>query len=75
MSSTTRRLASGDVLHIRTGVLQGIGPQGPRGATGQRGEKGETGPQGMPGPTGYVVESVTEVVTTCLLYTSPSPRD
>lgn len=60
MSSTVRRLNSGSTIHIRTGVLQGIGPQGPRGATGPQGDRGETGPQGVPGPTGYVSESATE---------------
>lgn len=59
MSSTVRVLTSGDTIHVRTGVLQGIGPQGPRGATGPKGDRGETGPQGVPGPTGYVSESDT----------------
>lgn len=44
------------MVQIRTGVLQGIGPQGPVGATGPQGEKGDTGPQGIPGPTGGVAE-------------------
>lgn len=60
MASTVRRLSTGSTIHIRTGVLQGIGPQGPRGATGPQGERGEPGPQGMPGPVGYVSESTTE---------------
>lgn len=60
MTSTVRRLTSGGAIHVRTGVLQGIGPQGPRGATGPQGDRGETGAQGVPGPTGYVSESATE---------------
>jgi hypothetical protein len=43
-------------VQIRTGVIQGIGPQGPTGATGPKGETGDTGPQGVPGPTGGVAE-------------------
>lgn len=60
MSSATRRLSSGDTLHIRTGVIQGIGPVGPRGPSGPQGNRGPSGPQGMPGPTGYVSETETE---------------
>ena len=54
MSSQVTRLSSGSVVQIRTGVIQGIGPQGPRGDTGPRGELGPQGTQGVPGPPGYV---------------------
>lgn len=57
MTSTVRRLSAGSAIHIRTGVLQGIGPQGPRGATGPQGNRGPIGPAGPPGPTGYVDEA------------------
>lgn len=57
MTSTVRRLNAGSTIHIRTGVLQGIGPQGPRGATGPQGIRGPIGSPGPPGPTGYVDES------------------
>ena len=56
MSSSVMRLESGGMVQIRTGVIQGIGPQGPPGATGERGETGPAGPQGIPGPTGGVEE-------------------
>jgi hypothetical protein len=60
MSSSVRRLGSGETIQIRTGVIQGIGPQGPRGSVGEKGDKGDQGNQGIPGPTGYVDESATE---------------
>jgi hypothetical protein len=55
-SSQAIRLQSGGMVHVRSGVVQGIGPQGPTGATGPRGETGDVGPQGIPGPTGSVSE-------------------
>lgn len=64
MSSVIRRIGSGETLQIRTGVLQGIGPQGPVGPTGPQGPEGPQGPQGIPGPTGYVDESATEATGT-----------
>lgn len=54
MSSSVTRLESGGMIQIRTGVVQGIGPQGPVGATGPQGEVGPQGAQGVPGPTGGV---------------------
>lgn len=60
MTSTMRRLSTGETVVIRTGVIQGIGPQGPVGPTGPQGSEGPQGPQGIPGPTGYVDESATE---------------
>lgn len=56
MASQVTRLESGGMIQIRTGVVQGIGPQGPTGATGPQGETGPAGPQGVPGPTGSVAE-------------------
>lgn len=53
-SSNVTRLESGGMIQIRTGVIQGIGPQGPVGATGPQGETGPQGVQGVPGPTGGV---------------------
>jgi hypothetical protein len=53
-SSQVTRLESGGTLSVRTGTIQGIGPQGPTGSTGPKGEKGDAGPQGVPGPTGGV---------------------
>lgn len=61
MTFQVTRLESGGMVQIRTGVLQGIGPQGPTGATGPQGETGPAGPQGIPGPTGGVDEFSTSV--------------
>ena len=30
---------------------------------------------GFPGPAAYILESITDDGNSCLLYTSPSPRD
>src|SRR5690606_3164519 len=60
MSNSVRRIGSGDIIQIRTGVIQGIGPQGPVGPSGPLGPTGPDGPQGPPGPVGYVDESVLE---------------
>lgn len=54
MSSQVVRISSGEIIQVRTGVIQGIGPQGPVGPTGPRGESGPQGPQGIAGPTGAV---------------------
>ena len=56
MSSQVIRVSTGETIQVRTGVIQGIGPQGPRGATGPRGDTGPQGPEGVPGPTGYVTQ-------------------
>lgn len=56
MSSQVLRISSGEVIQIRTGVIQGIGPQGPIGPSGGQGEAGPQGPQGVPGPQGEVSE-------------------
>lgn len=49
------RLVSGGTVQVRTGVLQGIGPQGPRGLTGPQGVEGPQGPQGEVGPMGGIL--------------------
>lgn len=61
MSSQVIRVSSGETIQVRTGVIQGIGPQGPVGPTGPQGETGPQGAQGVPGPTGAVIEFSTEV--------------
>lgn len=48
------RLASGDTVQVRSGVLQGLGPQGSTGPQGPRGLQGEQGAQGEPGPMGSI---------------------
>lgn len=48
------RLTSGDTIQVRSGVLQGLGPQGSMGPQGARGPQGEQGLQGEKGDTGYV---------------------
>jgi len=60
MSSTVARLTSGDQIQIRTGVLQGIGPQGPVGPVGPEGQTGPQGTQGVPGPMGQIDDLVTK---------------
>lgn len=67
MSAQIMRLRNGDTVQVRTGSVQGIGPEGPRGGVGPAGPQGETGPKGDPGPTGYVDESVTMCQATTLL--------
>lgn len=56
MSSGTSvtRIVSGDVIQVRTGVVQGIGPEGPTGPQGPQGLDGPAGPQGVPGPMGQI---------------------
>jgi hypothetical protein len=48
------KVSSGETIQIRTGVLQGIGAQGPVGPTGPQGQIGEQGPQGEVGPAGEI---------------------
>lgn len=55
-NSQVVRMENGATISVRTGTVQGIGPQGPTGATGPKGEKGDTGAQGVPGPTGGVAQ-------------------
>ena len=52
MSSQVVRLVTGDVIEIRTGAIQGVGPQGNQGIQGEKGDTGDTGPTGATGPTG-----------------------
>jgi hypothetical protein len=48
------KLDNGSTIQVRTGVLAGIGPQGPRGLIGPAGPQGEQGPQGEVGATGSI---------------------
>lgn len=64
MSSQVVRLTTGDVIQVRTGVIQGIGPQGPVGPTGPKGDTGAVGPQGAPGPAGSLLAYSTLVLAT-----------
>lgn len=50
------RLVNGGAIQVRTGVLQGIGPQGPRGLVGPGGPQGEQGPIGETGPMGQILQ-------------------
>lgn len=54
--SNVIRLVNGGAIQVRTGVLQGIGPQGPRGLVGQDGPQGEQGPVGDQGPMGQILQ-------------------
>lgn len=54
--SNVVRLVNGGAIQVRTGVLQGIGPQGPRGLVGPGGPQGEQGPIGETGPMGQILQ-------------------
>jgi len=59
------RLVNGGAIQVRTGVIQGIGPQGPRGVAGPEGIQGEQGPIGETGPMGQInqLQGLTQVAT------------
>lgn len=50
------RMVNGGTIQVRTGVLQGIGPQGPRGIEGPAGPQGDQGPLGEVGPMGQILQ-------------------
>lgn len=50
------RVINGGRIQVRTGVLQGIGPQGPVGPVGPAGPDGPAGPQGETGPAGAITQ-------------------
>lgn len=54
--SNVVRLVNGGSIQVRTGVIQGIGPQGPRGVAGNQGADGPAGPTGDQGPIGQILE-------------------
>lgn len=54
--ANTVRLISGGAVQVRTGVLQGIGPQGPAGPAGPQGPQGDQGPVGEVGPPGAITQ-------------------
>jgi hypothetical protein len=54
--SNVVRLVNGGTVQVRTGVIQGIGPQGPRGIAGVQGQQGEQGPIGDTGPMGAILQ-------------------
>ena len=56
MGGNIIRLVNGGSIQVRTGVLQGVGPQGPRGLIGPPGPDGPAGPQGEPGPIGQILQ-------------------
>ena len=66
------RLVSGGTIHVRTGVLAGIGPQGPTGIQGDTGPDGPAGPTGETGPMGQIlnVMSRADVSSTTALTTN-----
>lgn len=53
--SNTVRLVNGATIVVKTGVIQGIGPEGPRGRVGPQGNDGEQGPTGETGPMGQIM--------------------
>lgn len=54
--SNVVRLVNGGQIQVRTGVIQGIGPQGPRGVAGNQGADGPAGPVGDQGPMGQILQ-------------------
>jgi len=54
--SNVIRLVNGGSIQVRTGVMQGIGPQGPRGVAGPQGSDGPQGIQGDAGPMGQILQ-------------------
>jgi len=57
MSNQVIRLITGDTIEVRTGAIQGIGPEGPQGEVGPmgpQGAQGDTGATGATGPMGLV---------------------
>lgn len=54
------RLVNGGTIQVRTGVIQGIGPQGPRGVAGPQGIDGPQGPVGEVGPMGQINQLATQ---------------
>lgn|SRR5262245_8131495 len=54
--SNVVRLVNGGSIQVRTGVIQGIGPQGPMGIQGTQGLQGEQGPIGEAGPMGQILK-------------------
>ena len=54
--SNVVRLVNGGSVQVRTGVIQGIGPQGPRGLVGSVGPQGDQGPVGDVGPMGQILQ-------------------
>ena len=56
MGGNAVRLVNGGSIQVRTGVLQGIGPQGPTGPVGPAGPEGPQGPVGEVGPQGAITQ-------------------
>lgn len=57
------KLDNGSTIQVRTGVLAGVGPEGPRGVVGPPGPDGGQGPQGVPGPTGQITQWASRFIT------------
>jgi hypothetical protein len=72
VSNQVVRLVTGDTIEIRTGAIQGIGPQGNTGPQGPIGPEGPSGADStVPGPTGAVTHhaSLTRLITPATLIT------
>ena len=61
MTTQVVKVASGETISVRTGVLQGIGAQGPTGPVGPQGIQGIQGEQGEVGPMGQIDQLNSEV--------------
>jgi hypothetical protein len=66
------RVRSGDVVQVRTGVLRGIGPEGPVGPIGPQGPPGE---QGLKGDTGMIGDLYSTLSSTAQVATGSTWTD
>ena len=57
------RLTNGSTVMVRTGILAGVGPQGPRGLVGPQGPDGAQGPKGDTGPPGSITQYASRFYT------------
>ena len=67
------RLVNGGTIQVKTGVLQGVGPQGPRGYVGPQGPQGEQGPVGEQGQIGQILQQATRTTVGRPTRSVPTP--
>jgi hypothetical protein len=65
-SSDIVRLASGDTVQVRAGLVAGVGPAGPIGPVGPQGEMGSQGVPGQPGQTNLFASFISGPVSATL---------
>ena len=74
-TDTTTYVWSGSAWQSSIGATGPTGPTGATGPTGPTGPQGSTGAAGSDGSDGAAATVTVASTSTCLLYTSPSPRD